>query len=105
MLQAELAAEKKRADEAEGRGRLLLREKEHLLRESALAEWAIPGKCLFFLLVFFYGKKSISCWRMRASTAREELSYAGSSWVFFCFVFVCVCVCLCVCVCVCGVCV
>ena len=57
MLQAELAAEKKRADEAEGRGRLLLREKEHLLRESALAEWAIPGKCLFFWW-FFLGKRA-----------------------------------------------
>jgi hypothetical protein len=68
MLQAELAAEKKRADEAEGRGRLLLREKEHLLRESALAEWAIPGKSLFFF-GFFFGEKSISYGRVRASTA------------------------------------
>ena len=72
MLQAELAAEKKRADEAEGRGRLLLREKEHLLRESALAEWAIPGKSLVFFGGFFIGK--------RASPAGECASRVGNPW-------------------------
>ena len=32
-------------------------EKEHLQQESALVEWAIPGKWLFFVVGFFLREK------------------------------------------------